>query len=441
MPGMNSKSVFIVSILCFVSLPLFAEAGTRLFSPGAFLRLHGPAELDRPLSDYDDGAVPELNCRAAVLLDQESGRLLYAKNPDLVIPPASMTKLVSLHLIYRAIEQGEIDLNDRFTVPAAADFRNAPPRSSLMFLQQGQEVSILELMQGLALPSGNDAARLVADTLAGSFEAYVEMMNREMERLGFESIHFVDSSGYSENNHATALEFARFCRYYLQEHPQSIEQLHNLLDFTYPKEHNLTSDEPAVYGPISQPNHNSLVGRHPWVDGLKTGYIDESGYNVALSAEYEGRRLVAVLMGGPGENSRQGDLLRIVDGANLLSYGFFRFSSMQAKGIELPSLPVLGGQEPFVQPLPIEQDEVLLLPDEYGSLNWALELPDSLTAPLSDGCRIGMAYLYSPKRIVAVYPLLLERELNTGGVFKGLVNELIRPFVNRETVPRGVVPE
>lgn len=136
----------------------------------------------------DAGPVPELSCRSAVLIDDETGTLLFVKHGDEVIPPASMTKLVSLHLIYREIEEGRLSIDQEIIVPDFADFRSAPPRSSLMFLQAGQSVRLIDLMRGLALPSGNDAAVLVADLIAGSTPAYVAMMNDEMRRLGFSSI-------------------------------------------------------------------------------------------------------------------------------------------------------------------------------------------------------------------------------------------------------------
>lgn len=378
----------------------------------------------------DPGPVVDLSASSAVLLDFQTGQVLFEKNPDLVIPPASMTKLVVLHVLLGEVKAGNLKMGQELIVPEAADFRNAPPRSSLMFLQEGQRLTLLDLMRGLALPSGNDGAELAALLLGGTRADYVARMNREMERLGFHSIHFVDSSGYSEENRATAGEFARFCRFYIQEHPEATELLHSLESFSYPEDKHLYGPGQALYGTITQPNHNSLAGRHPWVDGLKTGYIDESGYNVALSAQAGGRRLVAVLMGGPGENSNDGNMHRIIDGTNLLAYGFYRFTNVTPPPVPELLIPVIGAsQESLSLSLSLSlpsQDDVVLLREEESSIHWEVELPPALRAPVEAGELIGTARLLTEKRILRTIPLRAPHTFEKEGFFQRILRSLRR---------------
>ncbi|MFO7849401.1 MAG: D-alanyl-D-alanine carboxypeptidase family protein, partial [Spirochaetia bacterium] len=288
--------------------------------------------------------VPELMSKAAVLYDFETGKLLFEKNGNLSISPASMTKLMTLHLVYKAIEEGELSRNTEVDISERADFRNQPAGSSLMFIEEGQRVTILELMQGLAVPSGNDAAVALAEAVSGSLEDFVEEMNREAVRLELEEVEFVEPAGIDSSNKATARSFARFCRIYLQTHPYALEELHSLEEYTYPNGWNLPSASSSVHGPITQENYNLLVGRHPWVDGLKTGYISEAGYNIALTAKHGKRRVLAVVMGGPGENTREGNLSRVIDGTHLISYGFYAYRRVHPSVPDVGTAKVWGGR-------------------------------------------------------------------------------------------------
>lgn len=414
--------------LVFVASSLFsAPPPLERYLPASFhADLFERIDEGVSLHARDGGPVPELSCRSAVLLDAETGTILYAENENEVIPPASMTKLVSLHIIFREIREGRLSPGQEFIVPEEADFRNAPPRSSLMFLQAGQRVTLLDLMRGLALPSGNDAALLVARIIAGSMEEYVAMMNREMADLGFDSIFFADSSGYSERNRTTALDFARFCLQYIRRYPESLPELHSLTSFAYPGEENLTGSGQAVYGTVEQNNHNSLVGRHPWVDGLKTGYIDESGYNVALTAEAGGRRLVAVLMGGPGENARDGDLFRVIDGSTLLAYGFFRFQRVMPALPDIGELPLVGGRERTIA-LKLPDPEALpLFPEEAASLRWIFVAEAALKAPVERGGAAGTLYLAAGRRILKEYPVTAAEEAPEAPFLRRLFGALTR---------------
>lgn len=367
---------------------------------------------------------PDIMSKAAALYDFETGTLLYEKNGNQRIPPASMTKIMTLHLVLNAVNRGDLQLDTRFTVGPEDDFSHMPRRSSLMFIEAGQEVSLLQLMRGLAVPSGNDAAHMIARIVSGSVEAFVEEMNREVTRMGFENIYFRDPAGLSEESYVTAKEFALFCREYIRQHPESIDLLHNQAEFTYPPAEAVNQGSLSSFGPITQENYNILIGRHPWVDGLKTGYIDESGYNIALTARADGRRLVAVVLGGPGENGREGALSRAIDGVNLISYGFYHFTRVEPQLPELQSVRVYRsaqGQVNVRMPAPAP----LVLPlDAAARIQVRHELDGPLSAPLPAGAEVGRTVISSGARVVETYPIVLAEEAQLGNWWQQLVDSL-----------------
>ena len=265
-----------------------------------------------------------LNAESAVLVVIYSKQVLFEKNGERICTPASMTKLVTAYTAMRLWENRGWDLDRRFLVPPAADFRAAPPHSSLMFLQAGQIVSLKELLCGLMVPSGNDAAVAVALLTVGSVEAFVLEMNRTMESLGFGNCQFADASGYSPQNRISPREFAFFCIELIQKYPV-IAETASLPSFTYPQPHNLNGTA-AVYGFVRQINHNEIIGAFSGAVGLKTGYIDASGNNVALTAERDGTRFAAVLTGIRDEDGNRRSRKRTVDGTALLSHAFSTFA-------------------------------------------------------------------------------------------------------------------
>ncbi len=218
--------------------------------------------------------VPE--APSAILLDQTSGRVLFQKNPEKRIPPASLTKLMTLHLVWKALAAGRVHASDLVPVTPATTGKAVPPGSSLMFLAPGQQVTVRELMLGLAVDSGNDAGMTLAQFLAGSQEAFVDQMNAEARALGLTGTVFYDAFGYDARNMTTADDFSRFSRYYLLAHPQSLEVLHSVRTLAYPLAQNRAPGDRRPARTIEQTNRNGLLGAYPGADGLKTGFIDES---------------------------------------------------------------------------------------------------------------------------------------------------------------------
>lgn len=300
-------------------------------------------EILHPLPYPVKPAELSVGARSAIAVDAANGNILYEKNADEAISPASMTKLVVMYVVFEEIAAGRLSMDDVVPLPPESWACNMPPRSSLMFLGKGQRVTVEELLAGLAVCSGNDAAYALAYHICGGMEPFIARMNGAVRALGLERTKFVESSGYSELNTTTAREMAAFACAYLERHPEALPQFHSRLSFTYPQEHNLAPEDVGkpraqdfskglpehITMGIYQQNSNPLLGTLDGCDGLKTGYIDESGYNLALTARRKALRVLSVTMGGPGASAAEGNAWRVRDGTTIMEWAFATFADYQ----------------------------------------------------------------------------------------------------------------
>jgi D-alanyl-D-alanine carboxypeptidase (penicillin-binding protein 5/6) len=385
-------------------------------SPWFFLFLLIPpltlGALD-PISD-----APDLGSRAAVVLDALTGTVLYSKNGDEEIPPASLTKLMTIHLVLREAAARKVSLEEVRDLPRESWAVNQPPRSSLMFIGPGQRASIRDLLLGLAVPSGNDAAVAAALLFFPTVEDFVREMNREARFLGMAKTRFTEPSGISEYNSTTAREFALFCREYLRLHPETLEELHSVREFAYPKPANVGEAFRNRPNTIVQYNHNTLLDRIEGVDGLKTGYIDEAGYHIVLTAEREGTRFIAVILGAPAEYG--GARIRDADGANLLSWAFAHYKTLRPPAPLIPPVRVWKGNANYLDARPGEALECTALSDQGAGLRWEVETQDPVVAPIADGDSLGQLVLYDQAGELRRIPLIAASNLDPGGFFKRL---------------------
>ncbi len=337
--------------------------------------LHGisiPGALSPPAFDWSESAVqpepPDITARAAILMDFDSGTILFARNRHQRLAPASMIKLLVMHILLSEIEQERISIDDQVPLPPESWAENAPPHSSLMFLGPGQRATVNDLLLGLAVPSGNDAAIAVALLLEQSVPAFVERMNRELREMGLYNSFVVEPSGYSPENYTTADDFVRFLRLYISLHPQALADYHSQRSFVYPRPENMPAgffasqnageSSRLPLGSVFQNNFNRLLWLMPDADGLKTGSIPEVGYNLAGTAERDGTRLIALLMGVQARNPMQGNELRALEAQRLLEYGFQAFVRKHPH-VPSPSPLALYGADSLYMPI-------------YVDANWAM---------------------------------------------------------------------
>lgn len=355
------------------AIPLSVEEQNSLQS---FLQTNYSEEFSilKPLPYNVSNANVDIGAESAILIDTKTGNIIYEKNADEVIPPASMTKLFAMYVVEEEVRKGNLSYDQIIPLPKESWACNMPPHSSLMFLGKDQQVTLKEILLGLSISSGNDAAYALAYTVCGNMESFVAKMNQIAIDLGLTHTHFEESSGYSELNTTTAREMATFCKYYITNHPQSIADFHSVSEFTYPQEHNLAPGDKLeaqdfsngfpehITMPITQKNTNPLLGKLEGCDGLKTGYIDESGYNLSLTAIRNGTRFLSVTMKGPGNNSAEGQKGRIKDGTALMEFAFSSFADFQIPQIKSYLAKVTGASIQSVNLIPAVESDVFCVP-------------------------------------------------------------------------------
>ncbi|MCL1960084.1 MAG: D-alanyl-D-alanine carboxypeptidase [Spirochaetes bacterium] len=365
---------------------------------------------------------PEILSKAAVLIDAHTGVLLYSKNPYEEIPPASLTKLMTMHIAMSEIDAGRASWDEIVPVTVQSWARSQPPRSSLMFLAPGQIVTLRELMLGMAIPSGNDAAVAVALRFAPTVEVFASNMTSEARRMGLNVTRFTEASGISEYNMTTAEEFAFFCRQYVRLHPQALIEFHSVKEFSYPMAANVSQAFRNNPQTITQENRNNLLKTFPGVDGLKTGYIDESGYNIALTAERNQTRFILITMGA--DNSRNRD----IDGMHLLSWAFDNFKTIRPETGDIERPRLWKGRADYVELKLAGAPDFTSPFDRANTLVIEYLIQEPLIAPLKQDAATGYLVISDEYGELNRVPLLTAREYEKGNIFKRIWHSILLLF-------------
>jgi D-alanyl-D-alanine carboxypeptidase (penicillin-binding protein 5/6) len=254
----------------------------------------------------------ETPAKVAYLIDLSSGAVLLSKNADQRMPPASMAKMMTTNVAFELIKKGDLKLDKMCTVrPETWQKWHGPAAGSTMFLSPGEQVSVDNLLKGIITLSGNDASVVLAECIAGTEEAFANVMNDNAKRLGLTGSHFGNSNGWPDEGrtYVTARDLATLARAEIENYPDLYKKYYSLSQFTWGKTLGSGAD-------ITQANRNPLLGRVPGADGLKTGHTEEAGYGFTGSAEQNGRRLVMVVAGLDSFNQR------IEESVRLMQWGF-----------------------------------------------------------------------------------------------------------------------
>lgn len=386
-------------------------------------------EILHPLPYKYTADKPQIYAESAILIDVSTGNIIYEKNDEEVIPPASMTKLFAMYVVDQEVSAGHFSYDDIIPLPPESWACNMPPHSSLMFLGEGQRVTLEELLLGLSICSGNDAAYAIAYTVSGSMEEFIARMNKVAADLGLSHTHFVEASGYSEKNTTTAREMAAFCCIYLSEHPDSLQRFHSVTSFTYPKKHNLapgdvfeqqdfTNGYPRhIKMSVTQKNTNPLLGILEGCDGLKTGFIDESGYNLALTAFRDNTRFLSITMRGPGKSSKEGQANRVHDGKELMEFAFSSFRDFYFNP-KPQFVKVYGAKEKAINLVPAFTEKSICIPSaglsaEETSKNIQIitEIAERLEGNITQGTQYGQIKVFYKDFLLKTIPLVADRSV------------------------------
>ncbi len=356
--------------------------------------------------DARDPAAPEVAAPSAVLIERETGTVLYAKDETERRPPASVTKVMTLLLIAEAVDSGELALDDMVT----ASERAASMGGSQIWLEVGEQLSVSDMIKCVAVVSANDCAVALAEHLCGSEAAFVERMNRRAEELGLENTQFTNCTGlFDDTAHYTcALDIAVMSR--------------ELLGHEWIKDYTTIWMDSVRDGASELTNTNKLVRYYEGCTGLKTGYTSTAMYCLSASAERDGTEYIAVIMHAESIESRN------KDASALLDYGFANFRLCPlTSGEELPDVAVELGTEASVTPVYDGGGAVLLRTKDAQGLSWSLDLPESVAAPVRAGERLGTLTLSNNSGPVAEVPILAggtSERLSAPGIFIRLVSLL-----------------
>ncbi|MBU0934334.1 MAG: D-alanyl-D-alanine carboxypeptidase [Spirochaetes bacterium] len=351
-----------------------------------------------------------LDAEAVVIMDFARGEILYEKNADKIIPPASLTKLMTLHVMYEALDRGELSRDTR--IPILWEDVTLPYDSSLMYLQAGMSVPVIDLMLGLAVISGNDAARAVSRYMSGSTEAFAALMNAEAQKMGLVATRFEEPSGLSEYNTTTAREMALFSRYYLQKHPEALAEVHNVYSMEFPRADVMPPGMAAPAQKILLRNRNQLIFSYDGCDGLKTGYITESGFNIVVTAERGATRFIVVSMGG-----RNGVDARARTASNLLDWAFERWETVSIKPPQLPELRVWDSAEKYLEPVLAEELTYTIERQQASQLKTRAVFEEDLRAPIAAGTKLGTLIISAGDQAVRRVDIVAPTTIERGNIF------------------------
>jgi D-alanyl-D-alanine carboxypeptidase (penicillin-binding protein 5/6) len=342
-------------------------------------------------------APPQLAARSYLLYDYTSNQVLVNQNGDARMEPASLTKLMTAYLAFDAIKHGTLSLQQQLTVPAAA-VRNRNDESR-MLLTAGQTVKVDDLLHGLIVDSGNDAAITLAVNIAGSEAGFVDLMNQEAKQLGMNNTHYTNPVGLSdEQNYSTASDLAILAATIVREYPDYYPMF-GLHDYTY--------------NGISQANRNRLLWLDPYVDGIKTGHTGAAGFCLVASATRDNRRLISVLLGADSDSQRA------IESQKLINYGFRNFDAVRLykKNQPVTQLHVWKGTASSLD-VGFRRDLFLTIPKgALPQLKAVMETRQPLVAPVLGGQQIGLLKLTLDGKPYAQFPLQALDSVPLANVF------------------------
>lgn len=350
---------------------------------------------------YKTGEVFDINSESALVIDCNTGNIIYEKNADLLIPPASMTKIVEMAVIFDDIKKQKLNLNDIVPLPPESLAENLPYDASRMGLRKNDKVTLKTLLTGLAVASANDASIAVANYAAKNMEDFVLRMNLLVKSLGLKKTVFAESSGYSEKNLTTAREFTDFSLWYIKTFPESLTDYHSVKEFTYPLENGWTIK-----------NTNRLLDELEGCDGLKTGYIDESGYNLALTAKRGRERFLSVIMRGPGKNTLEGNYYRRIDGRRLIEYGFNNFESYIPEEDFIYTISNPCCKEEAFNLIPAQDLSFTIPKRAGGKIKHKIIKPDFIDRAVKEGEALGKIIFYADNTALRTVDLVCDRSTN-----------------------------
>ncbi len=371
--------------------------------------LQGPSNIQAPVMNNNPlitPTPPNLNAKAYILIDVNSGKIIAEKSSDEKLPPASLTKMMTLYVISSALRNEQIHLTDPVRITQEA-WKSGGSR---MFVKEGQQVSIKDLLKGIIVDSGNDACVAMAEHLGGSEVGFTDIMNQQAKNLGMANSHFTDSTGLPDPNHYTTAK--------------DLAILGRALILDFPQYYHWYKQKWFTFNGIRQPNRNRLLWRDSQVDGLKTGHTNEAGFCLVSSAKHDSMRLLAVVLGSPTETARADDSER------LLNYGFrfFETHKLYKAGTTITELPLYKGTINKISVGLSDAQYVTIPSGQYQRLSLTTKVPKFVEAPIEKGDKVGELVIQFDNTILSREPLYALQSAPQGGIISRMKDSLSLTF-------------
>ncbi len=352
----------------------------------------------------------QTTAKQAILIDFETGQVLFEKDADQRMPTSSMSKVMTVYLVFDALEKGKISLDDRFTVSEKAWRKGG----SKMFVEVDKQVKIKDLLRGVIVQSGNDATIVLAEGLAGSEGEFASAMTRTAHEIGMNNSNFTNASGWPDPNHySTARDLATL----------GVHMIRNFPDY-YP----YYKEKEFKFNNIKQSNRNPLLYRNMGADGIKTGHTEIGGYGLIGSGTRNGRRVIMVVNGLDSEKSRA------QQGAKILEYGLNSFENRKLfeAGAVIETVDVVMGEEKTV-PLIVEDEVFLTLPSlALNAVSVEIKYNGPLLAPVMQGQEVGTLIVNIPNMHSMSYPLVVAQDVAKLGLVSGVFSKIKLAFKRGE---------
>ncbi len=340
----------------------------------------------------------ETLARNAILIDARSGKLFFEKNADEPVPPASMSKLMTMIMVFEGLKSGSLTLDQEFLITENAWRRGgAASGGSTMYAELNSRVKLRDLIQGVVIQSANDACIAIAEGMAGSEEAFAQRMTARARELGLKSAVFRNATGLPDPEHKMSVrELATLAKYIIENFPEYYVY-YSQPEFTWNK--------------IRQQNRNPLLADYPGADGMKTGYTKEAGYGLVGSAVREGRRLIMVIAGLSSLKDRRQEAQKLLD------WGFrqFKLVNAYAAGDRVGRARVWGGTANWVDLVTQEDVRLMLSPDEQARLEIQLHYTGPLMAPVRSGEKVGYVRFAADGQVISEIPVLTSGQVEATG--------------------------
>lgn len=356
-------------------------------------------------------APPELNNKSYVLMDYETGQILAAKNENEKLAPASMTKMMTSYIIEQKLLKGELTEDEQVRMNESAWCRGSSTESC-MYVPLNGTATVLEMLRGIIIQSGNDASKAMAEHIAGNEGTFAHMMNQEAKRVGMVNTHFINSTGMpAEGHYSTAKDMAVLAQHIIKDSSKY-----------YP----IYSEKEFTFNGIKQGNRNALLYTDPSVDGLKTGHTEEAGYCLTTSSKRGPMRLISVIFGTPSMNERASQT------RTLLAWGFANFetANVQPANQVLAKAKVWFGKEDDVQIGLAENFNVTMPKGQADKIKTQLVVQPQLNAPLAKGQVVGKLVASLDGKVIAEKPLVALKPVEEAGFFARMIDHIKMFFSN-----------